>query len=264
MTTVFFDHECSADERRARLYKGDLFVYSPQPSSVDFCRFAREMIREHFESNDPEMVQHEMPVEQYVEILKSLKPTFIHHDESKKFVARLLEDLGFSTEKTYFDVPRLRSSTSDGYLTTGIAYAWHPHRDTWYSAPSTQINVWLPIFDISSDNTVAFHPAYFTKNVENDSEKYNYYEWNQKYRAAAASQVSKEARPLPSPVGAVETDSEIRVVCPVGGVILFSGAHLHSSVPNSSGRTRFSIDFRIVDIDDIPVSYTHLRAHETF
>jgi hypothetical protein len=34
-------------------------------------------------------------------------------------------------------------------------------------------------------------------------------------------------------------------------MMVFSGNQLHSSVPNSSGRTRFSIDFRVVDIDDV-------------
>jgi hypothetical protein len=29
-------------------------------------------------------------------------------------------------------------------------------------------------------------------------------------------------------------------------MLLFSGAQMHSSVPNTSGRTRFSIDFRTV------------------
>jgi hypothetical protein len=32
---------------------------------------------------------------------------------------------------------------------------------------------------------------------------------------------------------------------------VFSGAHLHSSVPNSSGKTRISFDFRTVNIDDL-------------
>jgi len=34
-------------------------------------------------------------------------------------------------------------------------------------------------------------------------------------------------------------------------MILFSGAQLHSTVPNDSGRTRFSIDFRTVHFDDV-------------
>jgi hypothetical protein len=32
---------------------------------------------------------------------------------------------------------------------------------------------------------------------------------------------------------------------------LFSGNQLHSTVPNTSGRTRFSIDFRTVNILDV-------------
>jgi hypothetical protein len=33
-------------------------------------------------------------------------------------------------------------------------------------------------------------------------------------------------------------------------MLVFSGAHMHSSVPNTSGRTRFSIDFRTVHRGD--------------
>ena len=35
------------------------------------------------------------------------------------------------------------------------------------------------------------------------------------------------------------------------GIIVGSGAHLHSSVPNTSGYTRFSIEFRTVHLDDV-------------
>ena len=104
---------------------------------------------------------------------------------------------------------------------------------------------------LEADNTVAFHPRYFNRRVPNDSERYNYYEWNTKYRAAAANQIGRESRPLPGPTEDVELESQIRFVVPVGGVILFSAAQLHSSVPNTSGKTRFSIDFRTVHAGDI-------------
>lgn len=249
--TLFFDAAISDDERRARLYAGDIFVYSPSAASKAFCSFASSMIEEAFEDKDPQTVQQRIEVARYVEILKTLKPAFIHHDESKRHIQNLLTELRCDLDDTYFDVPRMRSSTSDGYLTTGIAYAWHPHRDTWYSAPPSQINFWLPILDIEADNTVAFHTRYFDSVVSNDSKNYNYYEWNKKFRAAAASQVGKETRPLPGPKETVERESETRIVCPAGGIILFSGAHLHSSVPNTSGKTRFSIDFRTVSAQDI-------------
>ena len=34
-------------------------------------------------------------------------------------------------------------------------------------------------------------------------------------------------------------------------MLLFSGAHLHASVPNTSGKARFSVDFRTVDVADL-------------
>jgi hypothetical protein len=250
--SVYIDSAISDAERRQRLYEGQLFVYSPRPSAVAFSSFARGLIEEAFAPFDPRTAQREMEVSRYAEILNRLKPAFIHHPESKRHVKTLLADLGCDSERTYFDVPRMRSSTSDGYLTTGIAYAWHPHRDTWYSAPPCQLNWWLPIYEISSDNAMAFHPAYFTRGVANTSSGYNYYKWNQAHRGDHVVQYTKEdPRPLPRATEHVELDPQIRLVVPVGGVIVFSGAQMHSSVPNTSGVTRFSIDFRTVHSDDV-------------
>ena len=49
----------------------------------------------------------------------------------------------------------------------------------------------------------------------------------------------------------MELDPQIRLVSRPGGLIMFSGAQMHSTVPNTSGKTRFSIDFRLVNIDDV-------------
>jgi Putative esterase len=149
----------------------------------------------------------DLPVDEYAAILSALKPRFIHHPESKRFLQQLLAERSCDAASTYFDVPRLRSSTSDGYLTTGIAYAWHPHRDTWYSAPLAQLNYWMPVYDVSADNAMAFHPEYFDRAIANDSPVYNYYEWNAKHRAAASSNVRTEVRPLPEPTEPVDLSS---------------------------------------------------------
>jgi hypothetical protein len=242
-----FDDEA----RRSRLYAGEIITYSAQPAVRAFSAFARELIEQEFAPLDARTAQHQMSVEQFAERLNRLKPSFIHHPESKRHVRAVLTELGCDPDKTYFDVPRLRSSTSDGYLTTGIAYAWHPHRDTWYSAPSCQINWWLPVYEITSDNAMAFHPHYFGRGVANSSAGYNYYEWNQVHRGAhVASFTKSDPRPLPKATETVELDPQLRVILPVGGVMAFSGAQMHSSVPNTSGVTRYSIDFRTVHVDD--------------
>src|SRR3712207_5975308 len=107
------------------------------------------------------------------------------------------------------------------YLTSGIAYAFHPHRDTWYSAPFCQINWWLPIWDIEERNCLAFHPDYFDKPVENSSEIYNYYEWNAKNRAGAAQHVKSDTREQPKLKQSIDR-RDIRILVPPGGMILFS------------------------------------------
>ena len=249
--TVYYDPPFTDDERRTQLYAGQLFVYSPRPSSLAFCEFARGLIREAFAPLDPLTAQHELDVARYAEILGKLKPAFIHHPDAKRHLRAVLGDLGCDPEKTYFDVPRMRSSTSNGYLTTGIAYAWHPHRDTWYSAPGCQLNWWIPIYPITSDNAMAFHPRYFTQGVKNDSAGYNYYEWNNTHRGGHVAGYTKEdPRPLPRPTEPMELDPQIRLVPPPGAIIVFSGAQMHSSVPNTSGVTRYSIDFRTINLDD--------------
>ena len=251
MTAIHFDSTLDDNERRKLLYGGDLFVLRPCPASLALCEFAREMIQEAFGNLDPRLAQYSLAVEQYASILSELKPRFIHHPQSKKYIQSVLVEHGCDLNKTYFDVPRMRSSTSDGYLTTGIAYAWHPHRDTWYSAPPCQLNWWTPIYEMHSDDGVAFHPAHWSEPVSNNSQIYNYYQWNKSHRAAAVQYVKEDPRPLPRPLNPVNSEHQIRPVCPTGGVLLFSGAQLHSSVPNNSGRTRFSLDFRTVNLDDV-------------
>lgn len=251
MNSLFIDAPVTDEVRRHELFRGQLFFYAPRPSAVALCDFARELMTEAFGPLDPEHAQHHLKVEDYAAILSRLKPTFINHPRSKVLLPQLLIEMGCDPDRTYFDVPRLRSSTSDGYLTTGIAYAWHPHRDTWYSAPLCQVNWWIPIYPLAPDNAMAFHPRYWEEPVPNDSNRYNYYEWNKFHRPAASQFLKDDPRPLPRPTQPIDLDPQLRLLGPPASIIMFSAAQLHSSVPNTSGRTRFSIDFRTVHVDDV-------------
>jgi hypothetical protein len=250
MNTIYFDSRVGDDERRRRLYAGQIFVFSPRPSTVALCDFARELIEEAFHPLDPQQAQHSLPVERFVEIVAPLKPRFIHHPRTLELLLDLLRDFT-DMEKTYFDVPRMRVATSDGYLNAGVAYPLHPHRDIWYGSPMCQLNWWLPVYDFESESSVAFHSRYWDQPVRNSSADYNHYEWNKVGRKTAATQVKADTRKQPKALDELELEPQVRVVCPPGGLLLFSGAHLHSTVPNTSGRSRFSIDFRTANIDDL-------------
>ncbi len=178
MNSIYIDSKFNDEKRRQYLYDGQLFVYSPRPSSLAFTNWAAQMIKDAFGKEDPTTAQFDMPVEEFVRIFAPLKPAFIHHPETKRLIQAMLKDFGCDMETTYLDVPRLRAVTSDAYLTSGVGYAHHLHRDTWYSAPMCQLNWWLPIFEMSSESSMAYHPKYWNEAVKNGSSKFNYYNWN--------------------------------------------------------------------------------------
>jgi hypothetical protein len=251
MNTIYFDSPHDDETRRTRLYEGQMYVYSPRQSSIALCDFARGLVEEAFAPLHPLEAQFSLPVEKFVEIVAPLVPRFIHHPETKGLLQAVLEEMGCDMSRTYFDVPRMRVQSHAGYLTAGVGYQLHPHRDTWYAAPFSQQNWWLPVYDIESESSVAFFPHYWDRPVKNGSADFNYYEWNAKQRKEAAKHVKKDTRKQPKPEEPLELDPQIRAVCPAGGSLAFSGAQFHATVPNTSGRTRFSIDFRVVSFDDV-------------
>jgi hypothetical protein len=248
---IYVDSGMSDDDRRREVYRGSIFVHSPCPSALNLCRLAQELAKEAFAPFDPRRVHESLPAEKCAEILAVLKPKFIHHPKAKEYLAKMLAELGCDLERTYFDVPRMRTAFPGEYLKSGIAYAFHPHRDTWYSAPFCQINWWMPIYELESENSMAIHPRYWSQPVRNGSREYNYHKWNLESRQNAARHVKSDTRVQPRPEEPMELEPQVRLVCPVGGVYLFSAAQMHSTVPNTTSTTRYSIDFRTVHLSDV-------------
>lgn len=251
MNIYYVGAKVSDDDCRRKIYDGSILVHAPSASALKLCQLAQELIEEALGSADPQKVHETMSAEQCAGILSILKPKFIHHPAAKDHIRELLAESGCDLEKTYFDVPRMRTAFPGDYLKTGIAYAFHPHRDTWYSAPFCQINWWMPIYPINAENCMAIHPRYWNRPVRNGSSEYNYHKWNSGDRQRAAQHVKTDTRVQPRPEEPVELEPQLRLICEVGGAFRFSAAQMHSTVPNSSGLTRYSIDFRTVHLDDV-------------
>jgi hypothetical protein len=251
MTGIFFDPPRNDEAWRKIIYDGGIIILSPTPEMLALVEHTRDMIEDAFAPLDPQIAYRSLTIERCVEILSVLKPSYIHHPRTKELIQRALNTFGSSTEKTYQDVPRLRCAFPKDYLTTGIAYAHHPHRDTWYSAPPCQFNWWAPMYEFVSENGMAFHPRYWDRAIRNGSRDFNYYRWNAESRKNAAQHVGRDTRVQPHAEEPLELEPELRFVVPPGGVIVFSGAQLHSTVPNTTNKVRWSIDFRTVNIDDV-------------
>lgn len=250
MSATLIEPVISDDERRARLYAGDLMFYTPRASTQAFIQHAWQLICEAFDPIDPEKAQFDMPVEKFVEIIAPLKTRFTHHPKSKELLSALLADFGCDVDATYFDVPKLRIVSTGGYLTSGVGYAYKLHRDIWYACPPSQINWWVPIRDISERCAMSMHPKFFDRPVKNNSGDFDAYRWNAEGRKSAAQYINSDPRPHPHLQEQVDLDREVLVGKP-GSVLMFSAQHLHGTIPNDSGRTRFSIDFRTVHRTEI-------------
>ena len=107
------------------------------------------------------------------------------------------------------------------------------------------------MYEFLSENGIAFHPRYWNQGVKNGSHDFNYYRWNAESRKNAAQHIGRDTRVQPRAEEPLELDPDVRFVVPPGGVIVFSGAQLHSTVPNTTNMVRWSIDFRTVNIDDV-------------
>ena len=248
---ISFALDMSDEERRTRVYRGDIIVLPPTPASLALVHFARRMIEDAFVPYSPRTAYQHLEVTETVQILSRLKPQFIHDPRTRFLLRDLLLGYGCNASSTYQDVSRLRAAYPASYLTTGIAYAHHPHRDTWYSAPPCQLNWWMPLYDFDANQGMAFHPAYWDRAIVNGSSDFNYYRWNAVGRQNAANHIKSDTRVQPRAKEPIELEPAIRLVVPPGSIILFSADQLHSTVHNETAHTRWSIDFRTVDLGDV-------------
>ena len=153
----------------------------------------------------------------------------------------LFAELGFDPQTTYRDRAILRFQPGRAACRTRRLRDLPPHRDTWGSNLMNQLNWWAPVFPVGPDATMEIWPGYFDRPVPNSSAGWDIH----------AHRAARGRYPLLPEAARPEEEGEPVLIGP-GELLCFSGAHLHASRPNRTGRTRISIDLRTVDISDGP------------
>jgi hypothetical protein len=228
-------------QRRESIYDGDLLVFKKVPPMEEFCAFTDALIREVFGTTDPVRAQFELDREKYLSRVETLQKRFRKDARAKDLFLAALGYVGVDLRRTFWDWLYLRVSPHgeehSGRRTAKLGF----HRDTWSSNVYAQTNWWAPIYSISPGRTIAFFREYWEKPLKNTSANWNLEE----IRSGRSS-----APLVPEPTETVNTASELRPVIEPGDLLCFSGAHLHASVPNSTGVARFSVEVRTVDARD--------------
>ena len=227
--------------RREAVYGGDLLVFEKVPPMQELCAFADGMIRESFETEDPVRAQFGMEREDYLSRVERLQKRFRKDETAKELFLAALGHVGVDLGRTYWDPLYLRVSPHGGEHAGRRTATLGFHRDTWSSNVYAQTNWWAPIYPISPGRTMAFYGEYWEKPLENTSAG-----WDLEEIRAGRSDVPL----VPEPAETVSLASELRPVIEPGDLLCFSGAHLHASVPNTTGVARFSVEARTADVED--------------
>lgn len=249
MPSILTDPAIDGSELRGRLYAGDLIILTRLKALGEFVGYMRDELTALFAPHNPQHVHEYIEPAKMAEILGSWKPKWIHAERSRELVRAIITEAGFEAADTHYDVPKPRTSFPADHLTTGIAFAFPWHRDVWYSAPPQQINWWLPVFPVRETNAMSFDLEHFSRAVPNTSGDFDYYE-NNAQRLSTAKSVGRERQARPAAIGHTPSVDVVPLPSP-GQVLLFSGAQLHRSIPNTSGLARYSVDFRTVDLPDV-------------
>jgi hypothetical protein len=251
MVNIYLNHDTDCNQRRTLIFEGNLLQYGATSSTKQLADHAISMMTRELAPYEPEKAQFDLPVESFIKRVGALKSGFTNDLTTKMLVRNILISFGCDLEDTYFDVPRLRVVPHGDYLSSGVSYAYKAHRDIWYSSPAAQLNWWMPVLTVTPERAMSFFPAYWDKPVENSSAEFDYADWCSVGRQLASSQVKTDTRKHPLPLAPVDCTSELRLAGTKGDVTIFSAAHLHATAPNISGETRFSIDFRTINMSDI-------------
>lgn len=249
MPGIFIDPP-SGPRRRELLYAGNLIVLTDVAAVTQLVAFTRAELARAFAPHDPTRAHARLSDQELESILSKWKADFERQAEAAALMRDVIRQAGFDSALTYFDPPKARSAFPLGRIDSGVAHQFPWHRDVWYAAPAQQVNWWLPVFELSLENSLAFDLSSFARRVDNDSATFDYEREITKPRLAQTTSATVTALSLPA-ARTWEAPVETVLVPRPGQVMLFSGAQLHRSVPNTSERARYSLDFRTVDRGDV-------------
>ena len=119
----------------------------------------------------------------------------------------------------------------------------------WGAAMQAQINWWSPVWPLAAKRTMGFYPSYWSRPLENTTGQWRFADFlaaRKKCAPGEAAAYPSAPKPLQQP-----NESPVPVLINVGDLLVFSSAHLHSSIANQTALTRFSLEIRTISGDDL-------------
>lgn len=238
------------DWLRTRVYAGDLLIVRGVDAAARLVEFFDTELRTAFACDAPPEAQSSMVPADWQGLAARLRAGYKRDPRAAELMRAMLVDFGLGPARTASDALNLRIQPHDDSPGRDERHTLGAHRDTWASNVYQQINWWLPVYPVTPGRTIGFFPGYWERAIANDSADWDLDAIRAEVRSARSEGRLPVIRNTPDPTGPLDDGGLIPVVVEPGDVLIFSGAHLHASVPNASGVTRFSLEIRSFDLAD--------------
>ncbi len=250
-------------ERRARLFRGEVLLFPAPPDAWSrVLARAAALLADAF-AGVPPALAHRLPTDRFVDDALELQARFSADPVVRAAWRETLAGLKVH-EPVFADQLFLRVLPPIGVRSSARIVPLHPHRDTWGSQLMAQENWWAPILPVSDRSTLAIWPGCFRRPVPNESPDWSFEEYMRQRRAAGRTgHIAYPSAPRALAAPAVRTALPLRIR--PGELAVFSGAHLHGSMPNRSGLTRFSFETRTIVLEEhgaLPVGAPNVDGAE--
>jgi hypothetical protein len=203
--------------------------------------------------DDPRHAHERMSDAEMFERVGRIRHAIYTEPSAHALLRAMAASVGFDAEVTAFDPARLRVIAHDAFKNPRAAPVYFPHRDTWYAHPMSVVTIWTATCDLDADETFVFFPERFRRPVPNDSEVFDYDDWVSRGWSLKIGWQDRDASlraRYPTASGEPAWGPAQGFSCRRGEILLFSGAHFHQTLPQALGRTRFSLDARLVNLTD--------------
>jgi len=237
-------------ELRRALYDGTVFLLPATDASRALVDLARARLHDEL-GDDPRGAHARMTDEELFTRIGRLRRELYLEAHAQTLLRDMAASVGFDRRETAFDPARLRVIAHGASENPRAAPVYYAHRDTWYAHPPSVVTIWTALDDLAADETFVFYPERFRAPVANDSEIFDYDAWVARGWSLKIGWQDREASTkarYPQVVGAEDYGPAVGFSCRRGEILLFAGAHFHRTLPQTRGRTRFSLDARLVHL----------------
>ena len=240
-----------SDEKRADiLFDGDLLIQKNVNSMHQLIKRVSNLLDPVFKPLQAVTAQANLSPEHFLRLTTDAQAAFRESKQTKALFHRALNECGVDLDKTYYDHFPLRIVPYGTTHAGGSNAFISPHRDTWGSNIHSQINWWAPIFELEESRTIAIYPNYWGDPITNNTAEWSFAKHIASRRNTPAG-LKAPYPSAPSPLADVDESEVVKVMLEPGDILCFSSAHLHGSVPNTSNATRYSVEMRTINREDL-------------